>query len=216
MGYRTYIGEMPKREYNKIKSLTKADLIAYYPQEGDEEDWHKGVYDYGTPLYEFGKYTEFDPPKKSMSQFFKKKDLQAEYVEDNDFYIVTKEFLAYIIEGYRLRVAQLYNEMVMPFFGEKGWDQSDFINAVKTEYDYPNDLHTFDFSKITPLQQEALYKMIYHVRDFGSEWTRLTPFDLEKGPQVTDSWKYEYSIFELVRIYKTFDWKKKVMIYYGY
>ena len=48
------------------------------------------------------------------------------------------------------------------------------------------------------------------------EWTRLTPFNLEDGEEITTSWKYEYGIFELVRIYKSFDWKKNVMIYYGY
>jgi hypothetical protein len=44
----------------------------------------------------------------------------------------------------------------------------------------------------------------------------MTPYDLNRDDEVTTSWKYEYAIFELVRIYKTFDWKKNVMIYYGY
>lgn len=48
------------------------------------------------------------------------------------------------------------------------------------------------------------------------EWLRLTPYNLDEGDEITTSWKYEYSIFELVRIYKTFDWKNNVMIYYGY
>ena len=42
------------------------------------------------------------------------------------------------------------------------------------------------------------------------------PFDLTEGDAITTSWKYEYGIFEMIRIYKSFDWKKNVMIYYGY
>jgi hypothetical protein len=45
---------------------------------------------------------------------------------------------------------------------------------------------------------------------------QLTPYNLENGSEVTVSWKYEYTIFELVNIYKNFDWKNKIMIYYGY
>lgn len=45
----------------------------------------------------------------------------------------------------------------------------------------------------------------------------LVPFNLDDGKdEVTSSWKYEYSIFELVRIYKSFDWENNVMIHYGY
>ena len=40
--------------------------------------------------------------------------------------------------------------------------------------------------------------------------------DTPENPKLVSSWKYEYEVFELVRIYKTFDWKRNVMIYYGY
>jgi hypothetical protein len=43
-----------------------------------------------------------------------------------------------------------------------------------------------------------------------------TPYDASDNPRLVSSWKYEYEIFELVRIYKTFDFKKNVLIYYGH
>lgn len=58
--------------------------------------------------------------------------------------------------------------------------------------------------------------MIEHIRSMRTEWTCLTPYNLKNGDNITTSWKYEYAIFELVRIYKSFDWKRNVMIYYGY
>ena len=222
MGYRTYIGEMPKREYNKIKSMTEEQLVEFYNIEKEisyngEESWYKGVYEFGKELHEFGKYTDFSPPKKSLKPFFKNKQLMERY-SDNDFYVVTKEFLAYVIESYQARIKDYYNKMVNPFFSDDNIfsPQSGFIDSIKKKYNFPNINIEFDFSKITQEQQNALHSMIEHVRSMKMEWTHMTPFHLDNGDAITLSWKYEYIIFELVKIYKTFDWKRKVMIYYGY
>lgn len=216
MGYRNYIAVFPKREYNKIKSLTVDGLKKFYNIElEDDGSWYKGVSDYGDELYEFGKYVDFNPPKKSMKPFFKDKELKRIYNDEHEFYIVTKEFLAYIIDIYKERIKKYYNDMIIPFLGNKD-RPSEFLNTIKTEYSYPNNKYTFDFSKITEEEQTALYSIIEHVRSFRTEWVQLTPYNLERGDSITESWKFEYGIFELVRIYKSFDWKKNVMIYYGY
>ena len=220
MGYRTYIGVMPKREYNKIKSLTKQQMYDFYNLKSDSEDEepYKGVWEFGKELFEFGKYTEFNPPKKSMKPFFKKKDLKERYCE-NEFYIVTKEFFEYIIEHYTNIVKKYYSKMVVPFVKEH--KQSEFLNAVKTEYNHPDDKYKFDFTKISDEEQTALFGVIKHVRDFAREWgvdsyMDMLPYDLKHGESICSSWKIEYSIFEFARIYKSFNWKKDVMIFYGY
>lgn len=213
MGYRTYIGSMPKREYNKIKSMTREQLIHHYNLNVESEENYigMGVYDFGKRLYEFGKYTDFQPPKKSLKAFFKNKELNKYFTEENDFNIVTKDFLAYIIESYKKRITDYYTEMINPFLGV-----SEFLNSIKIDYGVKKDNITFDFTKITQDEQNALWKIIEHIRSMCAEWTCLTPYDLEVGNNITSSWKYEYGIFELVRIYKSFDWKRNVMIYYGY
>lgn len=223
MGYRTYIGSMPKREYNKIKSMSREQLIEHYKLEVEEDENYlgMGVYDFGESLYEFGKYTDFEPPKKSLKTFFKNKELNKYFTEEHDFNIVTKEFLEYIIESYKKRISDYYNDMMNPFFGVKNGilerdKPCEFLNSIKTDYKYPENDTTFDFTKITQQEQNALFKIIEHVRSMRTEWTCLEPYDLENGESVTSSWKYEYGIFELVRIYKSFDWKRNVMIYYGY
>jgi hypothetical protein len=227
MGYRTYIAEMPKREYNKIKSMNQEELIQHYKIDvaadddiDDEGYWYKGVYQYGKDLYEFGKYTDFNPPKKSLKPFFKNKELMERYAE-NDFYVVTPEFLEYIIEMYTNRVKNYYNEMMIPFLGTRDelFDRekpSEFLNSIKIEYSYPKNKYEFDFTKITQEEQNALFDIIEHVRSFRTEWTLLTPYNLKNGDAVSTSWKYEYAIFELVKIYKTFDWKRKVMLFIGW
>jgi hypothetical protein len=226
MGYRTYVASMPKREYNKIKSMTKDQLIEHYKIKREDYEIEEGyigmgVYDFGKELYEFGKYTDFEPPKGSLKTFFKNKELNKYYTDEHDFNIVTPEFLAYIIDSYKKIVTDYYNDMMNPFFGKKveRYDRdnpTDFLNSVNVEYNYPNNKYKFDFSLITQEEQNSLWKIIDHVRSMRTEWTSITPYDLSRGDEVTTSWKYEYVIFELVRIYKTFDWKKNVMIYYGY
>ena len=147
--------------------------------------------------------------------------LNKEFTNEHDFAIVTPEFLEYIIDSYKKRVEDYYNKMMVPFFGEKEDRYSrdkptDFLNSVKVEYNFPNNKYNFDFSKITQEEQNALWDIIDHVRTMRFEWVQTKPYDLSSGDDVTTSWKYEYVIFELVRIYKTFDWKKNVMVYYGY
>lgn len=52
MGYRTYIAEMPKRDYNKIKSMTREQLIEHLKLEVEEDENYLGigVYDFGKKL----------------------------------------------------------------------------------------------------------------------------------------------------------------------
>lgn len=222
MGYRNYISQMSKREYNKIKSMTPDELVKYYNIEVEEDGyWYMGVYDFGEDLYNFGKYVDFEPPKGSMKHFFKKKEMKERY-KDDELFVVTPEFLEYIIENYKKKIESYYNDMMDPFFGKRDdiMDRevpTNFLNSINVEYNYPNNKYKFDFSLITQEEQNALWKILEHIRTMRTEWTILTPYKLKDGrDEITSSWKYEYGIFELVRIYKTFDWKKNVMIYYGY
>lgn len=224
MGYRTYIGEMPKREYNKIKVLDEKGLIGFYNIEvvdvfDGPDYWYKGVYEYGKSLHEFGKYTGFAPPKGSIKPFFKNKELMKRY-DEHDFYVATPEFLIYVIEGYKQRVKDYYSKMVAPFYQER-WDtKSELIKTAKRSFSSSlDDTYEFDFTKATPEEQTQMMVMFEHMRSMWLEWTskNISPVDTElKNNIVSASWKYEYAIFELTHILKTFDWKRKVMLYYGY
>ena len=52
-------------------------------------------------------------------------------------------------------------------------------------------------------------------REWSTEFCLPYSLDLEK-PEVVSSWQREYVLFELVRIYKTFDWEKDLLVYYGW
>lgn len=223
MGYRLYINSIPKREYNKIKKMSREDLWKHFNPDKEidktDEDWleelYVGAYDFGETLYEFGKYVDYYD-KKTCKPFFKNKETQEYYNSDHDLYVVTKEFLAAVIEEYRTIVSTYYEDMVKPFLGDSNYESSDFLNSVESSGPFDNRNYTFDFTKITESEQTALFKIMEHMRSFRSEWCRMTPFNLERGDAVTTSWKFEYGLFELVRIYKHFDWKRNVMYYHGY
>ena len=223
MGYRTYIGLIPKREYNKIKRLSIDELYQFYEKNRYDED-SVSVYDLGKKLYEFGKYTDFEPPKKSVKNFFTNKETQKYFESDCEINIVTKEFFEYIIMGYAERVRNIYKEINEVFFNENGRPKSELIKTMKVEYDYPKNKTRFDFSVVTEEEQDILPKVFEHIRSMGQEWgvgswfKDHLPFDLGLtiDSTVSNSWKYEYAIFELVYIYKTFDWKRNHLYYYGY
>jgi len=83
--------------------------------------------------------------------------------------------------------------------------------------------HKFDLSLMTNEQQTGFFNMIEHVRSMAQEWGIMSflgdarrPYNLDRNSTVSDSWKYEYAQFELVNIYKSFDWENNIMIYYGH
>lgn len=221
MGYRNYIYTIPKKDYNKIKSLTKEQFYDWCRSKGiledcEDEEPYVPVWELGIELHNFGD-TDVVLPKKGVLPFFKKSDVALRFGH-YQMKVISPQILEYIVEHYSSKVEKYYKGMAEPFFGVPNkFKASEFLNSVKTEYNFPNSNHTFDFSKITQEEQNALYKILEHVRSFRMEWVGYKPYNLENNSQViTTSWKFEYNIFELVRIYKTFDWKKNVMFYCGW
>lgn len=124
--------------------------------------------------------------EKYYSPVFDNDDTQSDITEEHDFYIVGKEFVQHIIEHYEEKVKSHYLELL------EGID---------------------DPMKIPHEKALALWHQIDRL---SSEWNDMKPYNLKKGDEVTTSWRYEYVQFELVRIYKTFDWENNFMIYYGW
>lgn len=55
------------------------------------------------------------------------------------------------------------------------------------------------------------------IREWGGDKWEMCPFNLDlENETIVRSWLYEYAVFDLVRIYKTFDWENDVLIYSGW
>jgi hypothetical protein len=76
-------------------------------------------------------------------------------------------------------------------------------------------LKNYHRQNIQSLTQLEIFEAFEHLRGMYWEWSQLTPYDLDEPEKITNSWKYEYAIFELINIYKRFDWDKDVMVYWG-
>lgn len=220
MGYRCYIAPISKEEHSKIKGMTLKEVYEYKGENIDDEMSCVSVFDIPQDyVYNFGKYTDFIK-EGNHSRFFDLDETNKHFTEENDLWIVSKEFLLGVIEEYRGYVKSYYNKMREPFF-VNDFKGADFVNSVKRDYNTSDgdfkETFKFDFSKITDEQQTALFKVIEHLRDMHLEWSRDYPYDINDGnDKIVSSWKYEYAVFELVRIYKTFDWENNLMVFYGY
>ena len=124
------------------------------------------------------------------------------------------EFEKEAIEVYHEMVKKYYNKYFDAFINE---DKSSFLKSAKQFFKDGKMLTIYDFSAITDKEQNAIFEMINHIRDIISEWEYLTPYELDDDKLTCcTSWKYEYSIFELVRLYKSFDWENNVLVFYGW
>jgi hypothetical protein len=208
MGYRNYLGSLPKREYNKIKKMSIQELYEHKGEvwSEDYDDGYVGVYDVAyNRHYELGKYVD-SFPKKFFKPVFKNKETQEYFTEEHEFYIVQKEFVEELIKYYTEKIRKHYREILEPFF-----DGDKTREGFLTKKDIP----------LTEKEVHGVYNLINHVKGMAMEWgvtgmfDEWLPYSLEHDDIVT-SWKYEYAIFNLVDLYKKFDWKKNIMIYYGY
>jgi len=67
----------------------------------------------------------------------------------------------------------------------------------------------------TNLAEKSQEENKQHALSMAREWSsNYPPYSLD-GSEMISSWKYEYAIFDLVRIYREFDWENDVLIYTG-
>ena len=191
MGYRIHLAQMSKEKFNELSKMTKKEFNLKYLK--DDDDWI-GVYDLAeTRLYEFGKYVEWTAEEKEIygEDVFKDKEL-AERYEEHDFYKINQDGLLSIIGWYHGQISDYFQEL------EKA---SNDLTGMRDKYE----------------KNENFIKNYF--RSKSNEWGNnfnLTPYDLKREDTLISSWLYEYGIFELVKIYKEFDFENNVAIIYGY
>jgi hypothetical protein len=227
MGYRHYFYSVDKKLYNSIKGLTYEGLgkklknlkdrhghkvVEHY----EGERTYIGLYNIGKTVYEFGKY--FEPASdimKSGTEFFTRKETQEEF-DDYLPFVVGEEAFKIAIEHYRDKVVANKKDMLNQLMGEKPEEYCEPRN-IKREIisdllewgckaGFESDDKTGDVIKINGYGE---YK------GFSDKPWRPYEMDLEIDT-IVRSWRYEYAVFELVRAYKTFDFKKNVILFMGW
>ena len=174
MGYRAYLGKANKGE----------DLFSLNEDYPDDPYWEMVNV---TQLHELGKYVTWRPENSENI---------SKYPEDEECYIVDKDFLLYIIEEYRIK----NNLHFLDFY-----ERSRVLQDQTEENNISEESLTF-LSEITMyLKSKAFHK-------WGDRYNALSLDD--KGDLITNDWSYEYSIFNLIHILKTIDWDKEKLLFY--
>lgn len=118
--------------------------------------------------------------------------------EDVDVYSITKEGFKMIILEYRQRVI-------------------DYMKASLDLYQHPEEKefskHWFTVDLVKEWEHEIREWESSYLGDDGER--RYFNIDLSDRKLVSSSWMYKFAIFDMIFIYKTFDWDNNTMVVYG-
>lgn len=197
MGYRQYFYEIDNCLVEEIKRcVTEEDLYNVCKKHNIDcskevnndgtVDYYCPPYKFGKEIYEFGKYYENSNNIYSNGVQVFESEELQSRYSDYGIIICNKNAVKSAIEWQREALIKLYQNLI----------------DNKTENPF--------------LENSHLDKMMDHCSAY-LYWWKNYPYNLEENNEnLTDSWLYEHTIFDLVRIYKTFDFSKKSIMFFGY
>ena len=202
MGYRHYFYLADKKHCEAVKHLTPALFDAYCKMH-----FPNSIEDYGDgdvsidfmdtlgqkKIFEFGKLYFDDTAKRIYAKgipLFDNAELR-DYYSDYNPAIVGKEAIKEAIEIYRGKIMDYYKGMLKD-------------GAVIKSPPFGIEIKRDDIKSVD--------KMCSHIKDELRWWTKGALNLDENKPRLTDSWLYE----QLVRLYKSIDWDKYCVLFYGW
>ncbi len=196
MGYRHYFFKADKKDVEMVMDLSYQQLKEKYADNDyidlDNVISHEEIYDFGKLHYEDTAEQIYNTGKP----LFMDKECM-ECFSDYKPYEVGKDGLIKAIEIYAKKVENYYRDLlvdgverIVPIFGF----------TIKDEDIKSND-------KARDL-----------ISDKIRTWSHFDRYikPREKSNNVTCSWEYEYSIFNLIHLLKTIDWENETLLFYGY
>lgn len=212
MGYRHHFYEVDKSRVDGIRQCkTEQELYEFCVENGiecDRDEYDDGevryympVYHLGMELFDFGKYYEnSDEIYKHGDSLFTSDELNERYSEYRVI-ICDENAILCAIELQKKHIIKMYENLVNNTF-----EESNERNA------YPRDID----------EKELHYqRLLRHCKDYlfwwNPEYGDYTAINTDKEKDsIVESWLYEHTIFDLVRIYKTFDWENKCLMFCGW
>lgn len=195
---------IPKKQVAEIQACkTNEDLCKLAENYGHKVDWSCcddgggwfSPHEIGTELYELGKCSEIGCKLESeRPSLFTSEELKERY-SDYGFALLTKEDFKAVIEAYRQKIVDWFQSLLNP-------DESIIVPKLSKEE-----------RKYLELEREIKNKLAqWSGKNFG-----ILPIDLDESRErITGDWSYEYAIFELVRLYKIFDWENDDLVLVGW
>ena len=200
MGHRHYLYAVPKKQVAEIQACQTNDdwtnFAKRHDYQYDEDDGWLSPYKVGKKLYELGKYSEIGFKLESKRpSLFTSKELKERY-SNYGFALLTKDDFKAVIEAYRQKIVNWFQNLLNP--------EDDPIIPSKLSKEERKHL---------AIEHEIQNKLdSWSGKCFG-----ILPIDLDESrDRITGDWSYEYAIFELVRLYKIFDWENDDLVLVGW
>lgn len=205
MGYRHYLYAVPKKQVTEILACkTNEDWCNFAENYGykvdydccdDGSGWFS-PYKIGTELYNLGKHSEIGFKLESERQsLFISEELKERYF-DYGFVLLTKDDFKAVIESYRQKIIKWFKSLLEP--------EDDLLSVC-------------ELSKEERRRSLIDNKIQDKIDSWSEKYFGISPIDLDENKErITSDWSYEYAIFELVRLYKTFDWENDDLVLMGW
>lgn len=207
MGYRHYFYKVKKADVEAVKDMDYEGLLRYAEDNGAEINEWDGVKTFRfnddkflnkTEVHEFGKLYWDDTAKRIYSKgvpLFTKDEVQKGF-SDYVPYVVGKEGLLEAISIYQEKVIKFYKDLLVD-----GQDRQLPLEITLRQEDV-----------------KSVDKLVTHIEDkiFTLLHFGLVDIDEKHKWQVSHSWEYEHSIFNLVHILKSIDWEQDTLLFYGW
>lgn len=197
MGYRQYLYSIDTWLVDEIKKCkTRDDFIKTMQKyrndiveyDSFDEQYYIPLYYIGKELFEFGKYYEnSEEMYKHGDSLFSSDELNEEY-SDYGAIVLEADGLLCALDWQRQHIIKMYKDLLREK-SVREWDA-----------------------------RSQLDRLIENAKDHLAWWEYADgPADLDREhEQLVHSWLYEHTYFELARIYKTFDWDNKSMLFMGW
>lgn len=194
MSYRFRFHSIPKKLTNALRNCQTLEDIARVEKEfsaklSDSEDEGFFIHNLGIEIYDFGSDVDFDNEiRKRRECLFTSQELQS-YVDEYDVYLCEKEDFELAINSYVNKIRKIYADLM----------EEDSLNKYdkRTQYE----------------------RMKSHIDTYHNYWSSAhgSPINLSPNTEsITTSWLYEHAVFELVRLFKTFDWECNDLLFVGW
>ena len=202
MSYRYRFAKVKKNTVADISNQSRERFIEYLmnhnPKSYCEEEDYINTYDcFGQEeIFDFGSDCRFaDTLVKQATPIFSDEML---FEETGKAVLCSKEDFLFVIEQIRKIILDYFKEL-------QNGSVAEMKQAISDKVDDWEHLHIIlGVSNASKKQQQEMDKA--HL-----------PYNISMDTDmIVNSWKYEYEIFELVRLYKTFDWDKYELIFYGW
>lgn len=190
MGYRHYLYKIKKEDLNKIRNMSNSDLYIHTKSKEEDGWWSPTDLFREGYIYSLGEIdTKLWKTLKNnrIDEIFIQEEVK-ERMSDYDNGILNSDGFLNIMELYKEKVLSYFNDLLKDGYKES-W----------RKYKTSNE-------KLKSHMEEKI-RMIQNCDEYD--------FNLERE-QITGSWTFEYSLFELIRLYKSIDWNNYYVIYLAY